>query len=75
MIIQIAIGENNLGGIRGKVSLQIREEKDIPFIFQAAALLAAFTHLSYIVIYAPGDSFTCRRDATRNLLGIVLLQC
>ncbi|WP_255566867.1 MULTISPECIES: hypothetical protein [Photorhabdus] len=28
MIIQIAIGENNLGGIRGKVSLPIREEKD-----------------------------------------------
>ncbi|TDB45444.1 hypothetical protein C5468_20830 [Photorhabdus luminescens subsp. mexicana] len=42
----------------------------IPFIFQAAALLAAFTHPSHIVIYAPGDSFTCRRAATRNLLGI-----
>ncbi|RAX02436.1 hypothetical protein CKY04_04500 [Photorhabdus sp. S8-52] len=37
---------------------------DIPFIFQAAALLAAFTHPSHIVIYAPGDSFTCRRAAT-----------
>ncbi|TDB54097.1 hypothetical protein C5468_06105 [Photorhabdus luminescens subsp. mexicana] len=44
----------------------------IPFIFQAAALLAAFTHPSHIVIYAPGDSFTCRRAATRNLLGIDL---
>ncbi|TDB62615.1 hypothetical protein C5467_02495 [Photorhabdus khanii subsp. guanajuatensis] len=44
--------------------------KDIPFIFQAAALLAAFTHPSHIVIYAPGDSFICRRAATRNLLGI-----
>ncbi len=42
----------------------------IPFIFQAAALLAAFTHPSHIVIYAPGDSFTCRLAATRNLLGI-----
>ncbi|TDB53389.1 hypothetical protein C5468_06775 [Photorhabdus luminescens subsp. mexicana] len=42
----------------------------MPFIFQAAALLAAFTHPSHIVIYAPGDSFTCRRAATRNLLGI-----
>ncbi|MCA6220483.1 hypothetical protein, partial [Photorhabdus antumapuensis] len=45
----------------------------IPFIFQAAALLAAFTHPSYIVIYAPGDSFTCCRAATRNLLGIECL--
>ncbi|OWO82502.1 hypothetical protein B5C26_08955 [Photorhabdus luminescens] len=33
-------------------------------------MLAAFTHPSHIVIYAPGDSFTCRRAATRNLLGI-----
>ncbi|OWO80178.1 hypothetical protein B5C26_18675 [Photorhabdus luminescens] len=45
----------------------------MPFIFQAAALLAAFTHPSHIVIYAPGDSFTCRRAATRNLLGINVL--
>ncbi|NRN30209.1 hypothetical protein [Photorhabdus heterorhabditis] len=36
----------------------------IPFIFQAAALLAAFTYPSHIVIYAPGDAFTCRRTAT-----------
>ncbi|RKS66920.1 hypothetical protein BDD30_1268 [Photorhabdus asymbiotica] len=42
----------------------------IPFILQVAALLAAFTHPSHIVIYAPGDSFICRRAATRNLLGI-----
>ncbi|CAQ82449.1 conserved hypothetical protein [Photorhabdus asymbiotica] len=42
----------------------------IPFILQVAALLAAFTHPSHIVIYAPGDSFTCRCAATRNLLGI-----
>ncbi|RKS59725.1 hypothetical protein BDD30_1811 [Photorhabdus asymbiotica] len=47
---------------------------NIPFIFQVAALLAAFTHPSHIVIYAPGDSFTCRRAATRNLLGIVQLR-
>ncbi|RKS58042.1 hypothetical protein BDD30_2876 [Photorhabdus asymbiotica] len=45
----------------------------IPFILQVTALLAAFTHPSHIVIYAPGDSFTCRRAATRNLLGIGLL--
>ncbi|RKS59392.1 hypothetical protein BDD30_1462 [Photorhabdus asymbiotica] len=45
----------------------------IPFILQVAALLAAFTHPSHRVIYAPGDSFTCRRAATRNLLGIYLL--
>ncbi|CAQ82994.1 conserved hypothetical protein [Photorhabdus asymbiotica] len=42
----------------------------IPFILQVAALLAAFTHPSHRVIYAPGDAFTCRRAATRNLLGI-----
>ncbi|OWO84172.1 hypothetical protein B5C26_03845 [Photorhabdus luminescens] len=47
---------------------------NIPFIFQAAALLAAFTHPSHIVIYAPGDSFTCRRAATRNLLSIEVSQ-
>ncbi|TDB53430.1 hypothetical protein C5468_07035 [Photorhabdus luminescens subsp. mexicana] len=47
---------------------------NIPFIFQAAALLAAFTHPSHIVIYAPGDSFTCRRAATRNLLDIEVSQ-
>ncbi|WP_302051692.1 hypothetical protein [Photorhabdus heterorhabditis] len=35
----------------------------IPFIFQAAALLAAFTYPSHRVIYAPGDAFTCRRAA------------
>ncbi|RKS54652.1 hypothetical protein [Photorhabdus asymbiotica] len=46
------------------------DDASIPFILQVAALLAAFTHPSHIVIYAPGDSFTCRRAATRNLLGI-----
>ncbi|RAW98261.1 hypothetical protein CKY04_12300 [Photorhabdus sp. S8-52] len=46
----------------------------IPFIFQAAALLATFTHPSHIVIYAPRDSFTCRCAATRNLLGINQIQ-
>ncbi|NDL05764.1 hypothetical protein [Photorhabdus bodei] len=37
---------------------------NIPVIFQAASLLAALTHPGHIVIYAPGDSFPCRRDAT-----------
>ncbi|ERT10960.1 hypothetical protein O185_21985, partial [Photorhabdus temperata J3] len=36
----------------------------IPFIFQVAALLAAFTYPSHIVIYAPREAFTCRRAAT-----------
>ncbi|WP_278249753.1 hypothetical protein [Photorhabdus cinerea] len=36
----------------------------IPVIFQVASLLAALTHPSHIVIYAPGDSFPCRRDAS-----------
>ncbi|WP_434525244.1 hypothetical protein [Photorhabdus asymbiotica] len=42
----------------------------IPVIFQVASLLVALTHPGHIVIYAPGDSFPCRRAATRNLLGI-----
>ncbi|CAQ83823.1 conserved hypothetical protein [Photorhabdus asymbiotica] len=37
---------------------------DIPVIFQVASLLAALTHPSHIVIYAPGDSLPCRRDAS-----------
>ncbi|WP_339374934.1 hypothetical protein [Photorhabdus australis] len=32
----------------------------IPFIFQAAALLAALTHPGHRVIYAPRDSLPCR---------------
>ncbi|WP_339374883.1 hypothetical protein [Photorhabdus australis] len=36
----------------------------IPVIFQAASLLAALTHPSHIVLYTPGDSLPCRRDAT-----------
>ncbi len=45
-------------------------KKFIPVIFQAASLLAALTHPGHIVLYAPEDSLPCRRDATRNLLGI-----
>ncbi len=50
----------------------------IPFVFQVASLLAALTHpghsfYKHSVIYAPGDEFSCRRDATRNPLGINLL--
>ncbi|MCT8342109.1 MULTISPECIES: ATP-binding cassette domain-containing protein [Photorhabdus] len=40
------------------------DSDSIPVIFQAASLLAALTHPGHIVIYAPGDSFPCRRDAT-----------
>ncbi|MCW7549781.1 hypothetical protein OO184_18025 [Photorhabdus sp. APURE] len=36
----------------------------IPVIFQVASLLAALTHLGHIVIYAPGDSLPCCRDAS-----------
>ncbi|RAX08097.1 hypothetical protein CKY02_19530 [Photorhabdus bodei] len=36
----------------------------IPVIFQVASLLAALTHPGLIVIYAPGDSLLCRRDAS-----------
>ncbi|HCR60744.1 MAG TPA: hypothetical protein DIW66_02435 [Serratia liquefaciens] len=36
----------------------------ISVILKAASLLAAFSHPSHIVDYAPGDSLRCRRDAT-----------
>ncbi|NDL18566.1 MULTISPECIES: hypothetical protein [Photorhabdus] len=36
----------------------------IPVIFQVASLLAALTHPGHVVIYAPGDSLPCRRDAS-----------
>ncbi|WP_323838084.1 hypothetical protein [Photorhabdus africana] len=36
----------------------------IPVIFQVASLLAALPHPGHIVIYAPGDSLPCRRDAS-----------
>ncbi|NRN26837.1 hypothetical protein [Photorhabdus heterorhabditis] len=41
----------------------------IPVIFQVASLLAALTHPGHMVlydrvIYAPGDSFPCRRDTS-----------
>ncbi|CAQ84021.1 hypothetical protein PAU_01929 [Photorhabdus asymbiotica] len=34
--------------------------------------LAVSMHLEIHWVYAPGDAFTCRRAATRNLLGIAL---
>ncbi|ARB24565.1 hypothetical protein DN619_08745 [Klebsiella michiganensis] len=40
------------------------------FILQAASTLAAFAHPSHVFIYAPGDSFSCRLDATRMILCI-----
>jgi len=36
----------------------------LSFVLEAAALLTAFSHLSHIVVYVPGDSFACRRAAT-----------
>ncbi|RAX10573.1 hypothetical protein CKY10_06905 [Photorhabdus sp. HUG-39] len=36
----------------------------IPVIFQVASVLAALAHPGHIVIYAPGDSLPCRRDAS-----------
>jgi len=37
---------------------------DIHFILHAASALAAFRNPGHIVIYAPGDFFSCRLDAT-----------
>ncbi|AXG41003.1 hypothetical protein CKY12_16855 [Photorhabdus sp. S12-55] len=36
-------------------------------------MLAALSHPGHIVIYAPGDSLTCRRDASRNPLGMLIM--
>ncbi|MBS9443909.1 hypothetical protein EAE89_20185 [Photorhabdus heterorhabditis] len=36
----------------------------IPVIFQVASLLATLTHPGHIVLYVPGDSLPCRRDAS-----------
>ncbi len=43
---------------------QMHSNYNIPVIFQVASLLAALTHPGHIVIYAPGDSLPCRRDAS-----------
>ncbi|ROU17888.1 hypothetical protein EB837_03450 [Kluyvera ascorbata] len=34
--------------------------------------MAALTHPSHVLVYAPGDSFACRLDATRMILCIVV---
>ncbi|MBS9441745.1 hypothetical protein EAE89_08465 [Photorhabdus heterorhabditis] len=47
-----------------KISLIPEANLFIPVIFQVASLLAALTHPGHIVIYAPGDSLPCRRDAS-----------
>ncbi|RAW93492.1 hypothetical protein CKY01_00755 [Photorhabdus laumondii subsp. clarkei] len=39
-------------------------DSDIPVIFQIASLLAALAHPGHIVLYAPGDSLPCCRDAS-----------
>ncbi|RAX08105.1 hypothetical protein [Photorhabdus bodei] len=52
-----AIGDNLIYDMATVIGL-------IPVIFQVASLLAALTHPGHIVIYAPGDSFPCRRDAS-----------
>ncbi|OWO80250.1 hypothetical protein B5C26_19090 [Photorhabdus luminescens] len=48
--------------VRGRATLPLPHH--IPVIFQAASLLAALAHPGHIVIYAPGDSLPCRRDAS-----------
>ncbi|RAW96690.1 hypothetical protein CKY04_14655 [Photorhabdus sp. S8-52] len=50
--------------IKMEILLSTREIVFIPVIFQVASLLAALTHPGHIVIYAPGDSLPCRRDAS-----------
>ncbi|PNI00547.1 hypothetical protein C1O25_11400 [Vibrio diazotrophicus] len=43
---------------------------DIPFLLEAAAVLATFVRPNHIVIYAHGGSLTCRLPATPSSLGI-----
>ncbi|WP_254361335.1 hypothetical protein [Photorhabdus heterorhabditis] len=55
------------GGERANYLTWVRDLANgeyIPVIFQVASLLAALTHPSHIVCYAPGDSLPCRRDAS-----------
>jgi len=42
----------------------------IPLFLEDAGLLAAFTHHSHIVDYAPVDSLSCRLPASSMILGI-----
>ncbi|RAX13337.1 hypothetical protein CKY02_07530 [Photorhabdus bodei] len=53
-------------GLTGKINLMesCYSKANIPVIFQVASLLAALAHPGHIVIYAPGDSLPCRRDAS-----------
>ncbi|PNI05956.1 hypothetical protein C1N32_02885 [Vibrio diazotrophicus] len=41
------------------------------FLLEAAAVLTTFVHPNCIVIYAHGDSLTCRLPATPSRLGII----
>ncbi|PVZ81965.1 hypothetical protein C9426_31200 [Serratia sp. S1B] len=43
---------------------------NIPVILEVAWVLAVSARTSHIVIYVPGDSRTCRLQATRIILGI-----
>ncbi|NDO81766.1 hypothetical protein CJP72_13635 [Citrobacter sp. NCU1] len=50
-----------------------RLSRGIPFVFRATGSLAALTHPSHIVGYAPGDVLACRLPVTRNPLGEVFI--
>ncbi|EBI2815297.1 hypothetical protein DNH49_02815 [Salmonella enterica] len=45
----------------------------IHFIFQAASLLAAIRNPGHTVIYARGDFFPCRCDASLMILCIIMI--
>ncbi|MFV0448777.1 MAG: hypothetical protein ACK5MF_09980 [Vibrio sp.] len=44
----------------------------ILFLLEAAAVLSAFVHPNRIVIYAHGDSLTCRLPATPSSLSMTI---
>jgi hypothetical protein len=47
----------------------------IPLFLEDAGLLAAFTHHSHIVDYAPVDSLSCSLPASSMILGIIHKPC
>ncbi|ECG1194356.1 hypothetical protein DQ961_19025 [Salmonella bongori] len=51
----------------------ITESPEAPFVLLATGVLAALVHPRYIVNYVAGGVPDCRRPATRNPLGRVII--
>ncbi|AYL60299.1 hypothetical protein CUC49_00820 [Citrobacter pasteurii] len=48
--------------------MRLTRPTDLLFILQAASTLAALVHSSHVLLYASGDSLSCRLEATRMIL-------